>query len=145
MQTLPTKGKCSIFGGPNDAGVGPDEGLALVESTDLMNAAWRPYFLPVQPPGTTGLARRLNPNSLYCAMRWSEYGLSRPQARQMKIKVTFQGQSVICKPVDFGPGDGTIVDSKKTLDTGRVIDLSPGAARQIGAVTDDVVQIEVAS
>ena len=63
------RGKMSIFGGPEDMDVGPDEGLALVSNTDLPTL--RAYFLPEQPPGTTGLARRLNPSSFYIACRWN--------------------------------------------------------------------------
>ena len=59
-------GKCSYFGGPNDDGVSPDEGLAFI-----YNVEDRPeLFLPYQPEGTTGLARRLNPYIDYVACRW---------------------------------------------------------------------------
>ena len=55
-----------MFGGPDDTGVKPDEGLALVSAID--QAAQ--LFLPYQPEGTTGLARRLNPYIHYVACRW---------------------------------------------------------------------------
>ena len=43
------KGKCSWFGGPNDKGVSPSEGLAFIYELDDA-----PHlFLPQQPPGTT--------------------------------------------------------------------------------------------
>ena len=59
-------GKVSWFGGPDDTGVSEDEGLAFIY--DVMDA---PYlFLPYQPEGTTGLARRLNPFIHYIACRW---------------------------------------------------------------------------
>src|ERR1700693_4554989 len=45
-------GKMSVFGGPNDTGVGPDEGLSLFEPSDV--AANADIFLPAQPSGTTG-------------------------------------------------------------------------------------------
>jgi hypothetical protein len=54
-------GKASWFGGPEDEGVTPDEGLAFIyEVEDAPH-----LFLPYQPEGTSGLARRLNPSSLY--------------------------------------------------------------------------------
>src|SRR6478736_3583346 len=59
-------GKVSWFGGPADTGVSPDEGLAFIY--DVEDA---PYlFLAEQPPDTTGLARRLNPETYYIACRW---------------------------------------------------------------------------
>ena len=48
-------GKCSYFGGPEDTGVAADEGLALIADVDDAPQV----FLPFQPEGTTGLARRL--------------------------------------------------------------------------------------
>src|SRR5215831_7850460 len=59
-------GKCSWFGGPNDTGVAPDEGLAFIYDVDEA-----PHlFLDEQPIGTTGLARRLDPDVYYIACRW---------------------------------------------------------------------------
>ena len=51
------EGTCSTFGGPQDTGVSPSEGLAFIYSVD--EAPW--LFLPYQPSGTTGLARRMDP------------------------------------------------------------------------------------
>jgi hypothetical protein len=62
------KGKMSTFGGPDDGGVRPDEGLALI--TEHNQRHFLEYLLPTQPPGTTGLARRLNPSKFYIACRW---------------------------------------------------------------------------
>src|SRR4051812_40899125 len=60
------EGAASWFGGPEDTGVSPDEGLAFIYSVDDA-----PYlFLPYQPEGTSGLARRLDPQVFYIAMRW---------------------------------------------------------------------------
>src|SRR5262245_3051797 len=60
------KGPCSWFGGPEDTGVSPSEGLAFLYSWDDA-----PHlFLLEQPSGTTGLARRLNPELFYVACRW---------------------------------------------------------------------------
>lgn len=58
-------GKVSWFGGPNDDGVAPDEGLAFIYDIDDA-----PHlFLDKQPEGTTGLARRLNPEMPYIRHR----------------------------------------------------------------------------
>ncbi len=47
----------SVFGGPEDLGVQPDEGLALVDASNF--ALLKAYFLPDQPPGTSGRPRQL--------------------------------------------------------------------------------------
>jgi hypothetical protein len=145
MSTIPfpKSGKCSQFGGPNDTGVGPDEGLGLVEPQDLATTFFRELFLPYNPPGTTGLARRLNPHALYCAMRWAEYGITRSTARVSLIKVSFGDASTYVRPVDVGPGDGTVFNGVTSQDTGRIIDLSPGALAALCCRTDDVVLVEV--
>ena len=62
-------GKMSHFGGPDDTGVAADEGLALYNSPADV-ASHPELFLDQQPPGTTGLARRLNPDAMYLACRW---------------------------------------------------------------------------
>ena len=59
-------GKCSWFGGPDDTGVDPDEGLAFIYDYDTAPD----LFLDEQPPGTSGLARRLDPDAFYVACRW---------------------------------------------------------------------------
>src|SRR6516162_3848112 len=65
-QTIRMSGKVSWFGGPEDMGVSPSEGLAFIYDVDT-----KPHiFLDEQPPGTTGLARRLDPETYYIAMRW---------------------------------------------------------------------------
>jgi N-acetylmuramoyl-L-alanine amidase len=63
-------GKASIFGGPSDTGVAEDEGLAFITAIEQA-----PHlFLPYQPSGTTGLARRLNDCVHYVACRWDYDG-----------------------------------------------------------------------
>ena len=60
------EGTCSTFGGPDDTGVSPSEGLAFIYEVE--EAPW--LFLPKQPPGTSGLARRMDPSVFYIACRW---------------------------------------------------------------------------
>ena len=50
---------------------------------------------------------------------------------------------VFARPVDYGPGDGSVIDGQATPDTGRIADLSPGAAAVLGLVTDGVVRCEL--
>src|SRR5690348_5073815 len=79
-------GKMSVFGGPADHGVGPDEGLALFSNSDI--AANPDIFLPTQPPGTTGAARRLNPDAMYLATRWDFNVTPKSHLKTIKVKVT---------------------------------------------------------
>jgi hypothetical protein len=140
-------GKMSVFGGPTDEGVGPDEGLALVEPGDLGIWWWSSLFLPDQPPGTTGLARRLNPRAFYLAMRWDYARFPKSILRNSIVKLTNPTNNlhIFTRPVDFGPGDGSVIDGQPTQDTGRIADLSPGAATALGLKTDALVVCELAT
>jgi hypothetical protein len=136
-------GRMSVFGGPADEGVGPHEGLALVGPTDLALWWFSSIFLPEQPPGTTGLARRLNPRAYYLAMRWNYAAHPKATLRQAVVRLSCPGRWLFARPVDFGPGDGTVIDGQPTRETGRIADLSPGAATALGLQTDDVVTCEL--
>lgn len=126
-------GKMSVFGGPNDTGVSPSEGLALFEQGDLPgNPQLAQLFLPAQPPGTTGTARRLNPAAYYIACRWDYQETPKSVLRHAFVRLSANGKELLARPVDWGPN----------LDTGRIADLSPGAAQFLGLQTDDVVTVE---
>jgi hypothetical protein len=123
------KGCCSWFGGPEDDGVSEDEGLAFFYKTDDA-----PHlFLPKQPSGTTGLARRLNPQLFYVACRW-DYGLT-PKSmladpmRQALVRT--RDKEFLAWPADWGPHEST----------NRVADLSPGLMEALGIDTDDEVEV----
>jgi hypothetical protein len=126
-------GKMSVFGGPNDTGVGPDEGLSLFEPSDV--AANADIFLPAQPSGTTGLARRLNPQAKYLACRWDLDETPKSYLRTITVRVSnpSTGKSENARPADTGPD----------IATGRVADLSPGLAQALGLKTDDVCHVEI--
>jgi hypothetical protein len=102
-------------------------------------------FLGEQPPGTTGLARRLNPRAYYLAMRWDYGRFPKEMLRQAVVRVSnpATGGHVFARPVDFGPGDGSVIDGEATRATGRMADLSPGAATALGLATDGVVSCEL--
>jgi hypothetical protein len=138
-------GRMSIFGGPADEGVGPHEGLALIGPTDLALWWFSCLFLAEQPPGTTGLARRLNPRAFYLAMRWDYATYPKAMLRETVARVSnpANGRRIFARPVDFGPGDGSVIDGESTPDTGRIADLSPGAAAALGLRTDDLVRCEL--
>lgn len=126
------EGKCSHFGGPNDMGVSPDEGLAFIYDYDMA-----PHlFLDEQPPGTTGLARRLDPEIYYIACRW-DYDVT-PKSMLVdknlyaEVRAPSTGKAMLVWPADWGPHQ----------DTGRAADLSPGLMTYLGIGTDDEVQVD---
>jgi N-acetylmuramoyl-L-alanine amidase len=127
MTTL--RGKCSWFGGPQDAGVSPSENLAFIYEVETA-----PHlFLDEQPPGTTGLARRLNPKVYYIACRWDYSQTPKEMLPDMSVRVRAPktGREFIATPADWGPHE----------DTGRVADISPGLMAALGIETDDEVEV----
>jgi hypothetical protein len=127
------EGTASWFGGPDDTtGVGSSEGLAFIYTT-----ADKPVlFLSYQPEGTTGLARRLNPEQPYVACRWPYDAETKPQWREMLltemalVEAPRTGKKIKCYPADWGPHEEK---------TGRAADLSPSALEYLGIETDDDV------
>lgn len=79
--------------------------------------------------GTPG--NKLNPNDFYCAYRWEyeKYGDNKKEAisflRKCRVRVVSGSKTVIVKISDWGPG------TQK-----RIIDLSPGAMRELNISTD---------
>lgn len=123
------RGRCSWFGGPDDNGVAPDEGLAFIYSYDQ-----RPdLFLPTQPPGTTGLARRLDPEVFYIACRWDYAVTPKDMLADVDLHALVRagGHEFFAYPADWGPHS----------DTNRVADLSPGLMAALGIETDDEVEV----
>ena len=123
------KGLCSWFGGPDDTGVSPDEGLAFFYNYDEA-----PHlFLPEQPKGTTGLARRLNPNVLYVACRWDYDKTSKAELANPSVLaiVRAHGAEFYAWPADWGPHE----------DTNRVADISPALMQALDLTTDDEIEV----
>jgi hypothetical protein len=122
-------GKVSHFGGPEDTGVSPSEGLAFIYEIEEA-----PHlFLPYQPAGTTGLARRLNPHIHYIACRWDYNKVPKVDLLDDVALVTSTktGVSLTAFPADWGPNENT----------GRVADISPGLMADLGITTDDEVEV----
>jgi N-acetylmuramoyl-L-alanine amidase len=126
------EGTCSWFGGPDDTGVSPSEGLAFIYDYDEA-----PYlFLPKQPPGTTGLARRLDPGVYYVACRW-DYDITSKNmlagsGKMALVTAKKTGIARMAHPADWGPHEEQ---------TGRAADLSPGLMDNLGIETDDEVTV----
>ena len=127
---LQVSGPCSWFGGPEDMGVSSSEGLAFIyEYSDAEH-----LFLDQQPPGTTGLARRLNTEEVYyVACRW-DYSVT-PKTmlsdKSRKALVRANGKEFEAWPADWGPHE----------DTGRVADISHCLMEALGVTTDDPVEV----
>lgn len=129
MTVFLAQGRASTFGGPNDEGVAPDEGLAFIYEIED-----QPFlFLPMQPPGTTGLARRLNPFVHYVACRWNYEETPKEMLRRnvAMVRSVKTGIAMAAWPADWGPHE----------DTGRVADLSPSLMADLGIETDDEVSV----
>jgi len=126
-------GKFRTWGGPSEQAVTPSEGLALVSPSDLPN--FSQYFLKDQPEGTTGLARRLDPESFYIAARWNYAETSREYLRTHQVTVinASTGTSTRAQPVDWGP----------SALTGRVADISPGLAKHLDLGRDDDIIVQI--
>jgi LmbE family N-acetylglucosaminyl deacetylase len=130
---LRLKGKVSWFGGPNDMGVSPSEGLAFIYEVEMA-----PHlFLPTQPPGTTGLARRLNPYVHFIACRWDYDIYPKDQIiKELAVIRAVKTQVVLTAfPADWGPHS----------DTNRVADISEGLMFDLGITTDDEVEVALMS
>jgi len=124
-------GTCSWFGGPDDEGVSPSEGLAFIFSVDMAPD----LFLDEQPPGTTGLARRLDPDEFYIAMRWDYDEISKEDLLRTIciVRSPETSKAFWARPADWGPHE----------DTGRICDISPGLMQALGVETDDELEIVV--
>jgi N-acetylmuramoyl-L-alanine amidase len=130
------EGRVSHFGGPQDQGVSPSEGLAFIYTTEDKPV----LFLSYQPEGTTGLARRLNPEQPYVACRWPYDAETKPKWREMLltemalVQAPKTGKSIKCYPADWGPAG-----PESGHDTYRVADISPSALEYLRITTDDEV------
>lgn len=129
--TFNLQGKISWFGGPEDTGVAPDEGLAFIYDVETAPR----LFLATQPDGTSGLARRLNPSVPYIAMRW-DYDVYPKEMLASGdyvalIRAPATGRQIRAWPADWGPHS----------DTNRIADISPGLMEYLGIETDDEVEI----
>ena len=125
-------GTCSWFGGPEDSGVSPSEGLAFI--FDVMEKP--ELFLPYQPSGTSGLARRLNPFVHFIACRW-DYSVTpktmlRDSGKMALVTAIKTGISMLAIPADWGPHEEQ---------TGRAADLSQSLMQDLGIGTDDLVEV----
>jgi hypothetical protein len=129
--TLNLRGRVSWFGGPLDDGVSPSENLAFIY--DIYTAPH--LFLAVQPEGTSGLARRLNPSVPFIATRWDYNVFPKVMLASMDyvalVRAPATGRQFRAWPADWGPGE----------QTGRVADISAGLMEYLGILTDDDVEV----
>lgn len=130
-------GTMSTFGGRLDPCMAKDTGLALYEPNE---ADLRPDLFELDLPGVVTW-KRLRVGSMYCALRFEEVFPSldknNPHDRRWLQEVPIRVQN---------PKTGMfvfvwIVDRGPAKDTGRLIDLSPGAAYALTLKTNDSVKV----
>lgn len=122
------KGRCSWFGGPTDTGVSPSEGLAFLY--DVMDNPL--IFLPYQPQGTTGLARRLNSEAThFVACRWDYSVTPKGMLAAGIALVRANGMELQAYPGDWGPHENT----------GRICDLSLCLMKDLRLSTDQECEV----
>lgn len=129
-------GKCSHFGGPDDTGVSSSEDLAWWETWDqVVRDKAEGLFLDEQPPGTSGLARRLDPSEFYIAMRWDYSEIPKTELVRTicLVRSPDTSKAFWARPSDWGPAETT----------GRICDISPGLMESLGVSTDWELEIVV--
>lgn len=131
LQTMTMTGPMSVFGGPSDTGMESDEGLALYEESQADQIAG--FLLTADQAGAPGLGRRLDPSKFYIACRWDYNRTPKAFLRTVGVHATANGKTINCRPVDWGPN----------ARTGRIADMSPGAAAALGLKTDDIVTVTI--
>lgn len=121
---LPTTfGRITVFGGPRDRSLKPDDKLSL----------------PTGPHFAYELVRTLNPKSFYCSMRFDyrinhmspEEGKRWWANRKLVMRNPKTGESIVVKAVDYGPHENTGFD----------VGVSPAVAEALGLEGGDEVQI----
>lgn len=130
------EGKMSTFGGPNDTGMTPTEGLALYDTpSQFVKAGIGDWLLSASEAGASGVGRRLDPARLYVACRWDYKVTTKTFLRTARIRVTNPktDRAEFARAVDWGPN----------VRTKRAADLSPGLAKALGLDTNDECLVEV--
>ncbi len=131
MRSINLKGKMSTFGG-EDSGMAHTENLSLYWAHHQCDNKPN-LFKPRDADLTQGTSHRLKESALYCAIRFNPEDKEQLRDEEFKISNPKTGKYVMCALVDYGPHERT----------GRVVDISPGAAEAIGVETDDEVIVEL--
>ena len=133
------RGTAREWGGPDDKwGKGGD--LALLSANDLNSEAFGMYFLPAQPPGTTGLIKRLNPDSFYVNSRWNYAITPRSVLRRTMVRIWKLDASG--KPVGK-PVEAQAVDWGPPASEGFACDVSPAVIKALNLAPADRVELEI--
>lgn len=129
------RGRCSIFGGPNDQGMIHDTGLTLYEPLEADRA--EPLFHPGAHDVPTW--KRLKIESYYIALPFIGFATGafrrQLQAADFRVSNPKTGKFAVGRIVDRGPA----------FSTNRLVDLSPGMATEIGIETDGIVDVQLLS
>lgn len=138
-------GKCSTFGGFDDAGMLKDSGLAFYEPweadirediffpEDLGWLARHPEWVSLYPHRRQPTWARLRTYFYYIALRYDTTDTREViQNTPFRLTNTKNANWAIAFLVDRGPAE----------DTGRIVDCSPGLLKKIGAETDGILEIK---
>jgi hypothetical protein len=122
-------GTVSHFGGPRDTGV------SATETGAISGEVLRRLNNPLDPDAATLAARPAD--YYYVAMRfdYTNVGRSFWQGARILVVAPETGRAVVVRPVDWGPNTRT----------GRIIDLSPQAVKDLGVDTDATVLVAFAA
>ncbi len=129
---LTLRGKMSTFGGPNDTGMTPTEGLAIIQNSDIGTVPGvKELFID---PARGALGRNLNnKKAAYIACRWDYRVTPRSYlaATNVIVRNPITGKQIAARPVDWGPAEWTH----------RVADLSDFVADELGLQTNGECEV----
>ncbi|MFK7998993.1 MAG: hypothetical protein AB8H86_05325 [Polyangiales bacterium] len=123
------RGTISNFGGPNDTGV------TTTETGAITGERLRSLNTPMD--ASRAVIESRPEDFYYAAMRWSYSPGNRTFWRDARILIRnpATGAQVVVRPVDWGPH----------IRTGRIIDVAPQTEDDLGASTDDNVDVAFAA
>lgn len=123
------RGTISNFGGPNDTGVTTTETGAITGE--------RLRGLNTPTDASRAVIESRPEDFYYAAMRWSYSPGDRSFWRDARVLIRnpATGAEVVVRPVDWGPH----------IRTGRIIDVAPQTEDDLGASTDDSVDVAFAA
>lgn len=127
---LVAQGKASSFGGPQDTGGKPDEGLYYYERSEQFDPPLVGMLLAHQPPGTSGLFRQLaNKTAPYVAYRAPRTAAAKRYIKTHPFLLTSKAhpEGIVVWVLDWGPADWTK----------RAVDCSDAALDLLEVETDN--------
>lgn len=140
---LIAQGKASWFGGPDDKGVKPDEGLALLSAQDVNRPPWNEMFILKQLAAGFGLARSISPDAPFIAYRFPTHNQAVRDYLRTHPVIIYESDPALAQPgdtirclvvwvVDWGPS---------VTATDKDVDCSKGVLETLRKTTGDEVWV----